>query len=83
MRTKYTTGFVMDFHKDSYYVDSTQLFVYTVVDFDSKILFFVRDSKDPEFPYTCHKCKVYTTNSGRSYFRYKNSRVYLNECKKG
>ena len=46
---------------------------------DETIIFFTKDGRR-DSTFVSHVCKLYYTSSGRVYFRYKNKRVYLDEC---
>lgn len=46
---------------------------------DETIISFTKARKGDSI-FVSHVCKLYYTPSGRVYFRYKNKRVYLDEC---
>ena len=46
---------------------------------DDTVRFFAKDSRGDN-TFVSHICKLYYTSSYRVYFRYKNKRVYLDEC---
>lgn len=50
---------------------------------DETIIFFTKAGRGAgrgDSTFVSHVCKLYYTSSGRVYFRYKNKRVYLDEC---